>query len=357
MTAFFVMSGIGQALSGFVVDRIGADKVLFAGLALLGFSALWMSQSQTFSMLMIGSTLAGLGNSVFHPADLTLLNKKVSPPRLAHAFSSHGVSGNLGWAAAPVFMTTIAGLYDWRVALVAAAVLPFAILAVLLAYRAQLRVDVPQADAQVMRVEPGKSAEMAFLRQPAVWLCIAFFFISAMAGTGMQGFAVPSLRELYGVSLAWATTCFTVYMLGSACGMVVGGFLGARSTRHERTIAMAFTLAGATAILTSTAIVPASLVVVMMAVIGFGAGVAGPSRDLLIRAAAPKNATGRVFGVVYSGLDVGMAVAPLIFGAIMDVGRPSWVFIGVGCLFLSALLTAFQVGSNNARKAAEVQTA
>ena len=350
MTAFFIVSGVGQALAGFVVDRVGADKVLFSGLALLGLSGLLLSQAQTYSMLMAGSIIAGMGNSVFHPADLTLLNKRVSAPRLAHAFSSHGISGNLGWAAAPMFLATIAGMYGWRTALAAAALLPFAILALLLVNRdlLQSRDAVPAAGKAGLARGPG----LAFLRQPAVWMCIAFFFITAMAGTGIQGFAVPSLRELYGISLVLATAGFTAYMLASATGMICGGFLAARTTRHERTIALAFIAAGLIALLTAAGIVPGALVLVLMAAIGFCSGLAGPSRDLLIRAAAPKNATGRVFGIVYSGLDAGMAVAPILFGVLMDAGRPGWVFVAIGGLWLTALLTAVQVGSNNARKAA-----
>ncbi|MGV3653262.1 MAG: MFS transporter [Noviherbaspirillum sp.] len=356
MTAFFIVSGIGQALAGFVVDRVGADKVLFTGVGLLGIAALLLSQADSYAMLMAGSILAGLGNSVFHPADLTLLNQRVSAPRLAHAFSSHGISGNLGWAAAPLFLTTIATLYGWRTALAAASLLPFTILVLLLLNRGLLETRVADSGAG-KEGSAARGAGLAFLRHPAVWMCVAFFFITAMAGTGIQGFAIPSLRDLYGIPLVLATAGFTAYMLASAGGMVCGGFLAARTTRHERTIAMSFTAAGVVAMLIASAILPGVMAVVLMAVLGFCSGLAGPSRDLLIRAAAPKNATGRVFGIVYSGLDAGMATAPLLFGLLMDRGHPSWVFIGIGILWLTALLTAVRVGSNNARKAMEAQAA
>lgn len=358
MTVFFVVSGIGQALAGFVVDRVGARAVLFSGIAFLGLSALVLSQASSYSMLLAGSMLAGVGNSVFHPADFTLLNKRVSTPRLGHAFSVHGISGNLGWAAAPVFLTLMAGLYDWRTALLAAALIPFAVLALLFVHRDLLRTD--EVNAAVVAPKKGETGDahiLAFMRLPSVWLCFAFFFITAMALGGIQSFSSQSLRELYGMSLASATAGYTAYMLASAAGMVWGGFLASKALRHDRTIAIAFTAAGLVALVIAAGVVPPLVAVALMGAIGFGAGVAGPSRDLLIRAAAPKNATGRVYGVVYSGLDIGLAAGPALFGALMDAGRPSWVFVGIGIFQCLAILTAISVGSNTARDAARAQAA
>ncbi|MGZ9043815.1 MAG: MFS transporter, partial [Telluria sp.] len=131
MTVFFVVSGVGQALAGFLVDRVGARRVLFGGMALLGVAALVLAGATHYAVLIAGSMLAGLGNAVFHPADYTLLNQRVSRPRIAHAFSVHGISGNLGWAAAPVFLGGLAALASWRIALLAAALIPFATLLLL----------------------------------------------------------------------------------------------------------------------------------------------------------------------------------------------------------------------------------
>lgn len=352
MTVFFVVSGVGQALAGFLVDRVGARSVLFAGIALLGAAALLLSQAQNYAMLLAGSMLAGLGNSVFHPADYTLLNKRVSASRLGHAFSVHGISGNLGWAAAPIFLTTLAGLFDWRVALACAALVPFTLLAVLYAQRDLLRTD----EAATARTNAAKGRDpnadthvLAFLRLPAVWMCFSFFVITAMALGGIQSFASQSLRALYGMTLAAATAGFTAYMLASAAGMVWGGFVAAKAKRHERTIAVAFMASGLFALLIAAGLVPPMMAVVLMGAIGFGAGVAGPSRDLLIRSAAPPNATGRVYGVVYSGLDIGLAGAPVLFGALMDANRPAWVFIGIGLLQCLAIATAIGVGNSAPR--------
>lgn len=358
MTMFFVVSGSGQALAGFVVDRVGARMVLFAGITFLGLAALVLSQAQSYAMLMAGSMLAGLGNSVFHPADFTLLNKRVSVPRLGHAFSVHGISGNIGWASAPVFLTGMAGLFGWRTALLGAAFIPFVVLLLLFVYRDVLRTDEVHSAVAPSKKEPEQGGHLlAFLRLPAVWMCFAFFLITALALGGIQSFASPSLRAIYGMSLASATAGYTAYMLASAAGMVWGGFLASKTTRHERTIALAFMAAGLFALIVASGIVTPLMAVILMGAIGFGAGIAGPSRDLLIRAAAPKNATGRVYGVVYSGLDIGLSIAPLLFGALMDADRPAWVFVGVGVFQCMALLTALGVGTNTARRSANLHLA
>ncbi|WP_334191095.1 MFS transporter [Noviherbaspirillum sp.] len=361
MTMFFVVSGIGQALAGFVVDRIGARTVLFAGIGFLALSAVVLSQANSYATLLAGSMLAGLGNSVFHPADFTLLNQRVSPPRLGHAFSVHGISGNLGWAAAPVFLATLAGLYDWRTALLAASLLPLAVLALLFVHRDLLQDSELKAGGAKVAEPAGKQAaggqQFDFIHVPAVWMCFAFFFITAMALGGIQSFSSAGLRSLYGMSLPLATAGFTAFMLASAGGMIWGGFIASKTTRHERTIAIAFAASGVTAILIAAGIVPALVAVLLMGAVGFGSGVAGPSRDLLIRAAAPKNATGRVYGVVYSGLDIGLAVSPVLFGALMDGGHPSWVFICIGVFQTLAIVTAVSVGTNTAKKGVKAQAA
>jgi MFS family permease len=355
MTVFFVVSGIGQAMAGFVVDRVGARRVLFFGITCLSVSAFALSLASNYPILLAGSMLAGLGNSVFHPSDLTLLNKRVSVARLGHAFSVHGISGNLGWAAAPVFLTAIAGLAGWRTALIAAGFLPLAVLMLLFVNRDLLRTDEVSTSHAAPAMAAATDGAAGFMRLPAVWMCFAFFFITAMALGGIQSFSSAGLRALYDMTLAWATAGQTAYMLASAAGMIWGGFLASRTHRHDRTIALAFTASGIMTLVIASGSVAPVMAVLLMGAIGFGAGVAGPSRDLLIRAAAPKNATGRVYGVVYSGLDIGLAVSPVLFGALMDGRHPSWVFILIGLFQIIAILTAVGVGANTARTAARLQ--
>lgn len=236
MTVFFVVSGVGQALSGFVVDRIGPRRVLLAGIACFVLAGLLLSAANGYAMLLAVGALAGLGNSVFHPADFTLLNRKVSAARLGHAFSVHGLSGNVGWAIAPVYLA----------------------------------------------------------------------------------------------------------------GIAVGGVLAVRGASHDRLIAAALGCAAGVALLIASGVLPAWSISLAMGVMGFCGGIAGPSRDLLVRQAATarfgQQAFGRVYGFVYSGLDVGLAVSPLVFGPLMDAGRFGSVLAGVALLQGAAILTALGVG-------------
>lgn len=349
MTVFFAVSAVVQTASGFVVDRFGATPVLFGGIGLLGAAALLLSISPSYAMLLLGAGVAGIGNGVFHPADFTLLNKHVSQPRLGHAFSVHGISGNLGWAAAPIFLVTIAELGSWRTALASASAVAFGVLVVLLAFRHVLD---PRAGAGAATRAGAPAAKaggsmLAFLKLPQVWICWAFFLVTTFSFSGIQSFAPTALTQLYGMPLTLATASYTVYMLCSAGGMIVGGFAAARTSNHDRLIAMSFTLSGLVAIVVGVGVLPAVMVPVLMGVIGFGAGTAGPSRDLLVRAAAPAGATGRVYGVVYSGLDIGLASGPLFFGMLMDAHWPSWVFFMIGAFQMLAIFTAVTVGNGN----------
>src|SRR5512138_1659444 len=250
MTVFFVVSGVGQALAGFVVDRIGARPVLFAGIGMLALSGVVLGVATTYPMLMLAAAVAGSGNSIFHPADFTVLNRRVAAPRLGHAFSVHGLSGNIGWAAAPVFMAGIAATAGWHVAGFAAAVVGALVLAVLWWRRDALRdaaADVVTTGQETARSTP--THQLAFLASPAVWLCFAFFFLTTSAFGILQNYAPAILGNVYDVSLVLATAGLTSYLAGSAVGTIVGGFLAGRSEHNERVIALALGLAAAVAML------------------------------------------------------------------------------------------------------------
>ena len=344
MTVFFIVSGIGQFLAGFLVDRFGALQVLFGGMALLGLSALGLAMSSSYLMLMFFAGVAGLGNSIFHPSDFTILNRRVSQSRLAHAFSWHGVAGSIGWAAAPPVLAGLAALYSWNVALLFGAALAFAVLALLVVFRERL--DTREIEAAVIKANKnqGTGSGVDFMKLPAVWICFAFFAFTAMALGVIQSFTPAALKASYGVVLGIGTACVTAYMLANAAGTLAGGFLAAKAAQHDRIVAGALGIAALIAAIIATGMIPTALLIFFFALMGFGSGMAGPSRDLLVRAAAPKNATGRVYGVVYSGLDAGLAIAPPIFGAAMDGQHPLWLFTMMAMFFVAAMIAAMSVG-------------
>lgn len=346
VTVFFVISGIGQALGGFVVDRIGARPVLFVALACFVLAALAAAGAQGYAGLMLASALAGLGNSPFHPVDFTILNKRVSQARLGHAFSVHGITGNLGWALTPVFLIGISSATgSWRTAYFCMALVPLVVLALLAGQRAAIDDRAGTwAHDRAAGAKPAPEHPMAFLKLPSVWLCFSFFFFTTAALSAIQGFAGPSLARMYGLPLTATAFVVTGYMLCGAAGMVVGGFLVARVQRLERTIAAAMALAATMLLLVATGWLPPLVAAAAAAFAGFGTGLAGPSRDMLIKRAAPPGATGRVYGTVYSGLDVGFALASPIFGWLLDNGQPQMVFAGSAGALALGVASAGLVG-------------
>ncbi|WP_374276634.1 MFS transporter [Azonexus sp.] len=344
MTVFFIVSALGQAIAGFLVDRHGAARVLGGGIACFALAGLLLHFATGYPMLVAVAALAGLGNAVFHPADFTVLNRHVSPPRLGHAFSVHGLSGNLGWAAAPVLLTGIASAAGWRSAALATVAIAIVALALLFAARGAIA-DPP--DSHAGRQEADRAPALAFLASRAVWLCFLFFLLITAAFGAIQNFASPILQALYGLSLTTAASALSTYLLGGAAGIVLGGFL-AQHGEHDRLIAGALGVAAALAVLLAAGGLPAWSLLPLMAGIGFCTGVAGPSRDLLVRRAATarfgKAAFGRVYGFVYSGLDLGLALAPLGFGVLMDDRRFGEVLIGIAILQGLAIFSALRVG-------------
>jgi MFS family permease len=349
MTVFFVVSGIGQALAGFAVDRFGARPVLFFGIATLACSGFAVASASGYGGLLAAAAVAGAGNSIFHPADFTLLNRRVSTPRLGHAFSVHSLAGNLGWAAAPAAMAGLAAVAGWRVAALGAGAVGLAVLLLLVVRRDVLD---DRATERVMAVkashESVRPRRLGFLGSGAVWLCFLFFFFATAAFGVLQSYAPAVLGNVYGLPLAVATVALTAYLLGGAAGTVAGGFIAARDVRSEGVIAAALGVSAAMALLLASGLAAAPAVALLMAAMGFGVGIATPSRDLLVRKAAlarfGTHALGRVYGFVYSGLDVGLAAAPLVFGPLLDRGHFASALFGVAALQTAALVTAALVG-------------
>ncbi|OZI50316.1 MFS transporter [Bordetella genomosp. 5] len=397
VSVFYVVSGVGQASSGFVVDRIGARPVLWFGLAAFVLSASLIGAANGYAMLMLAAVIGGIGNSIFHPADYSLINHRVSPARLGHAFSLHGLTGNLGWALTPVFITSITLLANWRVAAFSAAALVAVVLLLTILGR-RLLADEDDADevsgaaasgvaasgaaasggtsatagiatpgiaapgvatpgvaaaatsaaaasaaaAPARPAAPSASAWQTLqdlLARPALWGAFLFFACTSVALSSVQNYTIPLLQQLYDLSKVVASGALSGYMVASAVGMAAGGFLVSATPRTERTVTAALLMAGLTLVVLAMGWVPASLAAGVVAVAGFCAGVAAPSRDMLIRRVTPKGATGSVYGLVYSGMDVGSAFGPLAFGLLLDAGLSHGPWVGAGIAFaLGAVL-------------------
>ena len=341
MTVFFVVSGIGQMLAGFVVDKVGARPILLASVALLCAACVLASMVTGYSGLMAVAALAGLGNASFHPVDFTILNQRVSSGRIGHAFSVHGLTGSLGWALAPPFFVLMLWLADWRTAYVVAALLYAAVLGILFVNRDTLSTVVTKRRADALAL-PSDGA--GFLKQPVIWWCFAFFMCSTITMSMMQGYSVSLLQVVHNVSFNAATATLTGYMLCGALGTFTGGFVAARfANQSERVVACCMTAAAASMALVATGALGAVGSMVVLAATGLATGIGGPSRDMMVKKATPKGATGRVYGTVYSGFDVGAATAPLLFGTLMDRGMTTATLLSASCVLLMSVGAAMMV--------------
>jgi MFS transporter, FSR family, fosmidomycin resistance protein len=370
MTVFFVVSGVGQAMAGFLVDKVGPRPVLLYAVAGFVLSALVLSAAPNYWVLMLGVAIAGAANSVFHPVDFSILNARISAPRLGYAFTAHGLSGNLGWAAATAFLAGLAALLGWRTALQGAAGLAACVWVMLWFSRRHIDVAVSFASSKAGGKDAGKTANtaaasgntntkdsataespFAFLALPNVWLCFGFFALATMALSTFQTFGSTLLKNQYGFSAGIASQIVTLYLVCGAAGMVLGGWLVVRIPRNDQQIAAAYGLSALGAFCIAMNWLPAPLALGVIALMGFSYGLAGPSRDMLIKKSTPKGATGRVYGVVYSGADAGFAVGPVICGWLIDHQWSSAVFFALCVFQLLAIACAYTVGSQQGKGA------
>jgi MFS family permease len=335
LTLFYVLSAVLQPLAGFVVDRVGGRAVLLGGLALMVLGTLTMGFSQGIWTLALGAALAGTGNSVFHPADFAILNGSVAKERLGHAFSIHSVSGSVGFAIAPVFSAAVGAWMGWHAALLAAAAVSGAVLLLLAANAGNFAVPA------VAKKPAG--FDLSVLASWQVVACFLFFTLHAAALTGILSFGVSALKEQLGVATTLASTAVTAYMVGSGIGMLAGGFLVARTARIDLVPAGGLAVSAAVMLALAAGVVPALALPAAFALSGFAVGLTYPSRDLLVRAATPPGATGRVFGFVYAGLDVGSFATPVFYGWLLDGGAPHAVFYAVFGFAIAAVFTVLQL--------------
>jgi len=335
---FYAASGIAQFLAGFAVDRAGARPLLLAGLALLAGGTLLASLAPGVGWLFPVVVLMGIGNGVFHPADFAVLNACIAPARLGHAYSSHAIGGNLGYVVAPMVSFALGAALGWRFALAAMGTLGFVALGVVITQRALL-VSHRAADAHLQTVR----GSLALFVQAPIVLCFAYFVVQAMAGIGLQTFLPTALYAGLDIPLMLATSALTAYLFGGMAGILAGGFLAARTTRHDRIAATGLFAAVVLLVAVGAGMLTAPVVLPMFATIGFAVGVTGPSRDLIVRASTPRGATGRVYGFVYGGLDVGGTIGPALFGLMLDHRLSREVFFAVALCLALAMATVVQV--------------
>lgn len=336
ITVVYTTSGLSQAVAGFLVDRFGAARMLLAGLALFAAAIMLAGLAPNFYVLVAITALAGIGNSVFHPADFAILSARVSPKRMGRAFGVHGICGNLGWGIASFVSPWLGYMYGWRTALMVLGAIGLAFTVFLITQKSYLDAR-PATGAPARNVPLGESIRALF--HHAILMCFAYFVLIAMALIGIQAMGADTLVKIYDVPHHQAALAITLFLFGSAGGIVVGGWLADTTTQHAWVASIGMAAGALLIAIVATAALPVVLMIGLMALTGFCLGCTNPSRDMLVRGATPPGATGKVFGFVYSGLDIGSSAAPLILGLMLDHGHPQLALAVMAALMLLTIGT------------------
>ncbi len=339
LAAFNIASSVLQTPTGFLVDWLGARILLIAGLLIGACAFIIAGLAHSYWVLVAMFALAGVGNTVYHPADYAMLSQHVKSKYIGQAFSVHTFAGMLGSAVAPMTVLTLQGLWGWRAAFIAAGILGL-VVALALVITRDIATAVTPAPPRAT-ADTGTASWRLLLSAP-ILLSLAFFILQAVATSGLFNYSVVALGALYHTPLSFANTALTGHLLLLAVGVLVGGLMVARTTRHAAVTAVGLVLmTGATALI---AVVDLGTLgqVAAMAAAGFFYGVIMPSRDMIVRDATPPGSFGKVFGFVTTGFSIGGGIGPLIFGALMDHGSPRLVFLGVAACSLLAVLTVVQ---------------
>jgi FSR family fosmidomycin resistance protein-like MFS transporter len=338
-TTLMVSSGLAQTGAGFLVDRFGGRAVLLAGMGVFGGAFVLAGFASEFWMLYAAAALAGLGNSVFHPADYSILTAAISPARIGRAYSAHTFTGYLGWALTPPVTLGLEQAFGWRVTLMVLGAAGLAFLVVMLLNAHHLPAD--QADDAKGKEKSPVGGAVLF--STPVLLCFAYFLCLAFGLAVMQNFVPATMGALFGTPIAAAGSAVAGYMVGSAAGVVLGGVLIDRQFDPLRVVLLGLPAGAVCLALSGTVYYGPVWLIGIVALAGFCLGATTPSRDMLVRAAAPQGASGRVFGFVYSGLDAGAAIAPVMIGAMLDGQRADLVMWSAAAVQLVGMFTAFNI--------------
>ena len=332
LTVFGVVSGLTQAPIGYLADHIGARKVLLIGLTVGGLALIMLGLHLSYVSLIVCAALLGLANSVYHPCDYAILSTHMDEARMGRAFSVHTFAGFLGGAVAPAIMAALVATVGGLGALIVAGAVGPVVALLLIAVR------IPDASSADRKTD-GAPAPQQSIVTPAIIVLTIFFMLLGLSNAGISNFGVVALMSGYGVTFSAANIALTAFLGASAAGVLAGGYLADRTKRHGNVAAACFGINAVIMLVIATSSLPSAVLTAAMGIAGFLGGVIAPSRDMLVRNAAPPGAAGRAFGIVSTGFNFSGILSPLLFGWIMDQNMPHWVFgASVAFMVMTVLL-------------------
>ncbi|HZP70526.1 MAG TPA: MFS transporter [Pseudolabrys sp.] len=333
---FNIVTAVFQTPAGFLVDRLGARVLLISGLAVGATTFVTAGLVDSFWVMIAMFAVAGIGNTVYHPADYALLSQHVSSERIGQAFSVHTFAGMLGSAVAPASLLMMESVWGWRGAFVGTGVIGFAVALLLFLVR---DVSSPAASVHPRAGSGTPGGSWRLLLSPAILLNLAFFVLLAMISGGLYNYSVVALGALYGTPVTTANAALSGNLLFSAIGVLAGGFLVTRTRRHGLVATLGLAAMAVSIALIAGVDLGVLALIAAMSLGGFFSGLIMPSRDMIVREVTPPGSFGKVFGFVTTGFNIGGIVSPLIFGAVMDHGSPRMVFLLVAAFSLLGIVT------------------
>jgi len=349
LTAFNIASALLQTPAGFLVDRVGPRRMLIGGLLVGSVAIAAAALSPDYWLFVVAYGLLGLANTVYHPADYSILSAAVDHKRIGKAFSIHTFAGYLGSGITPALVLACAAIWDWHGAFLFAALFSLAVALLMIVAGSVLPRGVRKPQPATARSDAKVGLDL--LLSAPILRNLLFFFCISMAGGGIQTFSVVSLSAIHGTPASVANMALSGFLLFSAAGVLLGGFIADRTPHHERVAAVGFAFTAAMAILLGWVDMPAAILIGVMSAGGLLNGVIQPSRDMMVRAVTPVGSFGKVFGFVSTGFNLGGMVSPLLYGMLMDRGEPRAIYLIVTAFIFLALLTAITRAKPGAKPA------
>jgi len=321
IVAYVICTGILQTPMGFLVDRIGGRRVLIGGLTLLAIGIGSVGFARELWQFVALLALAGVGNSVFHPADYSIISVAVEERRLGKAFSCHSFGGSSGMVAGPLIMA-LALNYDvpWRTAVVAIGVVGIAIALIFMLFGGMI------GEGGATKPRGAAPPWRELLTSRPVILMFLYYVFASSANAGIVHFCVPALGQMYGIPVVGAAVVLTVYQVSSLALVLPGGFLADWTTRHDLLMLICLLVAAAAMALIGFGFLPFWLVIGVMAVGGAMRGLVNAARDVSVRHSAGGHSVGTVFAFVSTGFLLGGAITLPFYGYLLDLGSPQIVF-------------------------------
>lgn len=334
IAAFSITTGLFQTPMGFLVERVGGRIVLISGLVLNSVCFIlagWFAAN--LWQLMALMALAGVGNSVFHPADYSLLSSSIAKPRLGQAYSAHTFLGILGLIIGPIMTVALEPSMGWRGAVAAVGFIGLATAAVLI-----LGAGLIAEGGELKKKQGMADSLRELMTSPAIMLFFLFYVCTSAANAGITQFSIVTFQSMYGVEKATAVAALTIYQVGALALVLPGGVLADRTTRQDVYLVTGFAITAALVFLAGTAMFPFWIAVAMLCTGGAIRGGLNSVRDVAVRQIPTDIPIGTVFGFVSTGFLLGQTIGGPLYGWLFDHFPPNYIF------YVSAFVHVLGIG-------------